>query len=88
MNKILFTISLIVILSILNSCSPDAEVTEQQSINTQNQLKTIRIEAISEYAINYGYGAEDYFSVTSNSAGISLSSELTNVVPNHFGETG
>jgi hypothetical protein len=84
MRKLLCYPSIILILSIFNSCSSDADEVEQQSINAQNQLKTIRIEAISEFPIDYG--SEDYFSVTSNSVGVSLLSELTRDVPNHFGE--
>jgi protein-disulfide isomerase len=87
MNKILFSISSIVILSILNSCSSDAEEAEQQSINAQNQLKTIRIEAISDLPIGPPSTVStqirtDYFYVTSLGGTIGL----TNTVPNQIGQ--
>jgi hypothetical protein len=87
MNKLLFTISSILALATFNSCSPDEDEAEQQSINAQNQLKTIRIEAISELAIGppasvSGQYRADYFVIYS----LGGTSTLMNSVPNQIGQ--
>jgi hypothetical protein len=52
MNKHFLFLSLVISFSTFVSCSPDPEEAEQQATNTQNQLKTIRIEVISELPIS------------------------------------
>jgi hypothetical protein len=50
MKKLLYLLTSGLIVTLI-SCSPDADEAEQQSINAQNQLKTIKIELISEVPI-------------------------------------
>lgn len=85
MNKLLFPLSVVLIITTFNSCSPDEDEAEQQSINAQNQMKTIRMELISEVPIgdnsNPSY-TSDIMYLTS-SGGVST---LNSTVPNQFGQ--
>ena len=80
MKKFLFLISSVILVSFI-SCSPDADEAEQQSINAQNQLKTIRIELISEIPIDsYSPNRSDVMSLNTTSGGGQLSSNVPNQV--------
>ena len=86
MNKLISYLSLALIMLTFISCSPDEEEAEQQSTNAQNQLKTIRIEAIAELPISpttnpSGESVNDLFRIIG--AG---SADLFNSVPSSIGQ--
>jgi hypothetical protein len=82
MNKLLFTLSAILLLTTFYSCSPDADEAEQQSINAQNQLKTIRIDLICDVPIGSSGADVDALGILSTGG----SSSLNSTIPNHVGQ--
>lgn len=83
MNKLLISLSTVIIITTFNSCSSDADEAEQQSINAQNQMKTIRLEVISEVPIgSQSNTIVDQLYVQS----IGGISQLNSTVPNQVGQ--
>jgi hypothetical protein len=85
MNRFVFYLTTILMLSTVISCSTDADEAEQQSINAQNQLKTIKIEVISDLPISEiqtGQSGENRFQLVSGGG----STLLMHNVPNQIGE--
>jgi hypothetical protein len=79
MKKLLYLLTSGLIVTLI-SCSPDADEAEQQSINAQNQLKTIRIELICEVPISSSDAGVDVLGIFSTGGSNSLSSTIPNQV--------
>jgi hypothetical protein len=88
-NVILITYSLF-LFGLLSSCSPDPEVAEQQSNNAQEQLVTVRIEALLEDPIHSPIsGAVEgiqMFTLGGASVGGASGSTLRNDFPSNVGQ--
>jgi hypothetical protein len=82
MKNLLFLLISVVLLTSI-SCSSDADEAEQQSINAQNQMKTIRLEVISEVPIGSQSNTIADQIYVQSSGGIS---QLNSTVPNQVGQ--
>lgn len=86
MNKLLFTITSFLVLSTFISCSPDEDEAEQQSINAQNQLKTITVEAVSELSISPPTTMSSQVRYDGFFIYLPVALSLSNTVPNNIGQ--